>query len=44
MGQDETPEPWPVIHVPAMGHFMGGDIIQDMAWSQDQAPIVGKIT
>ncbi len=43
MGQHQTPESWPVIHVLAVGHFMGGNIIQDVAGSQDQAPVVGKI-
>ncbi len=43
MGQDEAPEFWTMIHVLAVGHFMGGDIIQDMAGGEDQAPVVGQI-
>ncbi len=43
MGQDEAPEFWTMIHVPAVGHFMGGDIIQDVARRQDQPPVVGQI-
>lgn len=43
MGQDEAPEFWAMIHVLAMGHFMGRDIIQDMAGGENQTPIVGKI-
>ena len=43
MLQDQAPEFWPVIHVLAMGHFMGRDIIQDMTRRKDQTPVVGEI-
>ena len=44
MLQNYTPEFWPVVHMPAMGYFMGRDIIKDMARGEDQTPIVGEIT
>ena len=40
MLQNQAPEFRPVVHVLAMGHFMGRDIIEDMGWSQDQTPII----
>ena len=43
MFQDQAPELWPVIHVLAMGNFMGRDIIKDMGWGQNETPIIGEI-
>ena len=41
--QDQAPKLWSMIHVLAMGHFMGRDIIQNLGWGQNKSPIIRKI-
>ena len=44
MLQDQAPKFWPMVHMLAVSHFVGRDIIQDVGWRQDQPPVEGEIT